>query len=432
MKKMDERYWKIVKYVVLAVALSCSTIFGLTILFRLFLNIPTTMSSITGALSWTINIFGPFVIGLVFAYLFDPVVEFFQLKYENFEDKHLSERKQKKIEKNKKKGVEPSVHKKRMAGTLMLYLIIFAIFGMFILFAINSISISNESDVPLSTYLVGTISSTATYISNMNETIQRKLIEIGVSDYFLAVVETVFSWIRGLTTSIIGLVVNLAQGIFLGFIGLVMGFYLLVDKESMKHGTIRVMRVFIPQKANEKILGFLGETHNVFSGYIRGQLMDATIYGTLVGISLSILGMPYAFVIGFMSGFCNLIPYVGAFVAFTLSITIGLFSGTPILALYAAITIFVLQQIDSVYIYPKCVASNIDISPLMVILALSVGGSLFGVVGMLFAVPVTSLFKLMLGKFVDSQEKSGKIKNMFAKKLNKKHYALFQSIVFFM
>ncbi len=144
--------------------------------------------------------------------------------------------------------------------------------------------------------------------------------------------------------------------------------------------------------------------------------MDAAIYGLLVSITLSILGMPYAFFIGFVSGFCNLIPYVGAFVAFTLSITIGLFSGNPMLAVYAAVAIFVLQQIDSIYIYPKCVSSNIDISPLLVILALTVGGSLFGVVGMLFAVPVTSLIKLLLGQFIDAQEKNGKIKKMLSKK----------------
>ncbi len=416
MKKLDEKYWKIVKYVVLGVALSASTLVVLALVFQMLLNIPSTLSSITGALSLTITILGPFVIGLVFAYLFDPVVEFLQIKYENFEDKYFAERKQKKLEKMVKNGEKPSPYKKRMAGTGLLYLIIIAIFGILVTIAVNSLSMSNESDIPLSTYVISTISSTATYISNMNDQIQRKLIEIGVNGYFLTAVNTVFGWLRGLTTSIIGFIINVAQGILLGFIGLVMGFYLLVDKNAMKSKTLHIMSVFIPDRANEKIIGFFAETHNVFSGYIRGQLMDATIYGTLVSITLSIIGMPYALFIGFLSGFCNLIPYVGAFVAFTLSITIGLFSGTPILALYAAIIIFVLQQIDSVYIYPKCVSSNIDISPLLVILALTVGGSLFGVVGMLFAVPLTSLCKLMLGKFIASQEKSGNIKNAFTKK----------------
>ncbi len=412
MKKLDERYWKIVRYTVLGVALSAVALIAVALFSIMILNISTTLSSISGAVGVIIKILAPFVFGLVFAYLFDPVVEFLQLKYENFEEKHFPDKKEKKLAKMAKKGIEPSPYKKRMAGTSLLYLIMIAIIAVLIFIILGSFNIFNESEVPLTTYLISTISSTATYISNMNEQIQRKLIEIGVSDYFLTAVNTVFSWLGGLTLSIVSFVVSIAQGLFVGFIGLVMGFYLLVDKDVMKQKTIHVMNVFIPDRANERILGFFSEVNNTFSGYIRGQLMDATIYGTMVTIALSILGMPYAPFIGFLSGFCNLIPYVGAFVAFTLSITIGLFSGTPILALYAAIAIFALQQFDSVYVYPKCVASNIDISPLLVILALSVGGSLFGVIGMLFAVPVTSLCKVMLGKFIESQEKNQKIKTL--------------------
>ncbi len=415
MKKFDEKYWKIVKYVVLCVALSFATLIALEFLFDLIFDIPNTLSSVTGALGLTLNILGPFVVGLVFAYLFDPVVEFLQNKYEGFEDKHFKERKEKKLKKLQEKG-EISQYKKRMAGTAILYLILIAIFAIIVIVVLNTIGGKANDNVPLSTYLINTVASTATYITNMNDTIQQKLMDLGVSEYLLSVVETIFNWMKGLTASIVTLLIDVAQGVFTGFLGLVMGFYLLVDKDAMKKKTIHIMNVFIPDRANEKIVGFFTQLHNVFSGYIRGQLMDAAIYGTLVGIVLAIIGMPYAFFIGFVSGFCNLIPYVGAFVAFKLSITIGLFSGNPMMAVYSAAAIFILQQIDSIYIYPKCVSSNIDISPLLVILALTVGGSLFGVVGMLFAVPITSLVKLLLGQFIDAQEKSGKIKGLLTKK----------------
>ncbi len=415
MKKLDEKYWKIVRYVVLGVTLSVAAVIGLILFFKLVLDIPNTMSSVTDALSFTIAILGPFVVGLVFAYLFDPVVEFFQEKYETFEDKNFKERKEKRLKKLEEKG-DVSPYKKRVAGTSILYLILIAIIGVLLTLIINTIGAKSNDSVPISTYLINTIASTADYVSNMNEAIREKLVDLGVSDYLLSFVDTIFNWIKGLTTSIVAFIISFAQGIFIGFLGLVMGFYLLVDKDAMKKKTLHIMNVFIPDRTNEKILGFFTQLHNVFSGYIRGQLMDAAIYGLLVSITLSILGMPYAFFIGFVSGFCNLIPYVGAFVAFTLSITIGLFSGNPMLAVYAAVAIFALQQLDSIYIYPKCVSSNIDISPLLVILALTVGGSLFGVVGMLFAVPVTSLIKLLLGQFIDKQEKSGKIKNMLTKK----------------
>ncbi len=416
MKKLDEKYWKIVKYVVLGVSLSFTAVIGLIFVFKMVFDIPNTLSSISGAFGLTLKILGPFVVGLVFAYLFDPVVEFLQGKYEAFEDKNFKERKEKRLKKLEEKG-DVSPYKKRMAGTTMLYLILIAILTILVMVVLNTIGGSKPNDnIPLSTQLINTVASTATYVSNMNESIREKLIQMGVSDYFLTIVDTVFDWMKGFTASIVTFIIDVAQGVFTGFLGLVMGFYLLVDKDAMKKKTIHIMNVFIPDEVNKKIVGFFTQLHNVFSGYIRGQLMDAAIYGTLVSIVLALLGMPYAFFIGLVSGFCNLIPYVGAFVAFTLSITIGLFSGNPMLAVYSAGAIFALQQIDSIYIYPKCVSSNIDISPLLVILALTVGGSLFGVVGMLFAVPITSLVKLLLGQFIDAQENSGKIKNLLSKK----------------
>ncbi len=407
MKKLDEKYWKIIKYVALGAAFTYFVLLCVHLIFGWVLDLPSTMSSLTGALSFTFNLLAPFIIGLVFAYLFDPVVDFFQKKVDARKEKKYAE---------KGKTIKQEEYKKRIAGTAILYLIIFALLGLIITLILRKINFNNSSDEPFSTYIVDTIVATANYVSQMNQDIQRKLLDLGVGGYVVSIINTIFEWIKGFTTSLVGLTISIAQGVFVGFLGLVMGFYLLVDKDALKRKTIYAMSVFIPDRANAKILGFFTQLHNVFSGYIRGQLMDASIYGTLVAIALSILGMPYALLIGIVSGFCNLIPYVGAIVAFTMSITIGLFSGNPMLAVYASIAIFALQQIDSMYIYPKCVANNIDINPLLVILALSVGGSLFGVVGMLFAVPVTSLIKTLLGQLLEAQAESKTIKNLLSKK----------------
>ncbi len=417
MKKLDEKYWKIIKYVALGAGVTYGVLLCVHLIFGWVRHLPTTMSSVSGALSFTASLLAPFLIGLVFAYLFDPVVDFFQEKVDTWREKKIAEKGEAPKSKHKKiKAPEENVYKKRVAGTALLYLVIFSILGILITLLLNKLNFTNNSDEPFSAYIIDTIVATANYVTEMNEDIQRRLLELGVGSYVLTIVNTIFDWIKGFTTSLVTLTIGIAQGVFVGFLGLVMGFYLLVDKDAFKKKTIYAMNVFIPEKANANILGFFSQLHGVFSGYIRGQLMDAAIYGTLVGITLSIIGMPYAFVIGVVSGFCNLIPYVGAIVAFTMSITIGLFSGNPMLAVYASIAIFALQQIDSMYIYPKCVANNIDINPLLVILALSVGGSLFGLVGMLFAVPVTSLIKTLLGQLLEAQAQSGSFKKMFTKK----------------
>lgn len=410
MKNFDEKYYKIVKYVVLGFALCYTSFMILSFIFEVVLDIPHSVYTIKVGLGKLFTILAPFIVGLVFAYLFDPVVDFLQTKYDNFSEKRD---KPKKVDKKENEKVK---EKNRFAGTLLLYLIMFLVIGILILTVIKSINFSNDSDMPLSVYLINAISSAALALTNMNDTIQQKLVEFGVSSYLSSAVEAVFNFVKGLSGSVVNIIAGLTSGIFTGFLGLVMGFYILKDKAVFKRNSLLFLEAFIPDKANKKFLSFLSTLHMVFSGYIRGQLMDACIYGTLVAVTLSIIGMPYAVFIGMVSGFCNLIPYVGAIVAFGLSITIGLFSGNPMLALYSAVDIFVLQQIDSIYINPKCVSSKIDISPFLVIFSLAVGGSLFGIVGMLFAVPVTSALNLFISNFVKRQLESKKIKTMLTKK----------------
>ena len=124
----------------------------------------------------------------------------------------------------------------------------------------------------------------------------------------------------------------------------------------------------------------------------------------LISVSFSIVGIDYAVIIGLISGFSNLIPYIGAVVAFILSVSVGLLSGEPIMALYAAIIVLVLQQIDSVFIVPKVVGKSVDLHPVLVLLALSVFGTLFGIVGMIFAVPITAIIKLFLVRLYYKKE----------------------------
>lgn len=426
MKKLDKNYTEKIKYIVLAASLIYISIYLIHGAFGIMGNMSNTASSIGAFFHKMFVILAPAVWGLVFAYLFDPIVQFFQIKYEAFEEKYLKEYKEKKetkrIEKLKSKGKEqvkeePSPYKTRTAGTMILYLIIIGIIGILVSLIINSINF-NTSNQSFGSYIMGVITETTNEFNNMSETIKTKLSEFGVNEYFAAIVDSILNWVKSLLLSLVGAVGSIASGLFTSFLGFVMGFYMLRDKDFFKKKTLYLMDTFIPERAEKNILSCFSTIHQVMSGYIRGQLMDACIYGTLVAIGLSILGVQFAPIIGLISGFCNLIPYVGAFVAFTLSISVALLSGDPMLAVYAAVLIFALQQLDSIIINPKCVSSKIDISAFLVIFALAVGGSLWGVFGMLFAVPIAGILKIFLGNFVDKQAKSHRIKN----KLTKKEY----------
>ena len=113
----------------------------------------------------------------------------------------------------------------------------------------------------------------------------------------------------------------------------------------------------------------------------------------MVSIAMYFLGIRYFIIIGIISGIANLIPYVGSIAAFILSVAAAAAQGTPVKALYAAILIIILQQIDAMVIVPKLIGSRVKLHPVLVIISLSVFGSMFGIPGMVIAVPVTAFIK---------------------------------------
>ena len=151
----------------------------------------------------------------------------------------------------------------------------------------------------------------------------------------------------------------------------------------------------------EKLRRFFIDADRVFAGYLRGQIIDGTIMAVLVSVSLSVLQVRYAVVIGVLTGFGNLIPYVGPFIAYGLTALVCLVYGDFTKLLPALIALFVIQTVDGNVINPRLLSQNIDVHPLLVIIALIIGGSLGGFLGIFLAAPVASLIKLELDKFME-------------------------------
>jgi predicted PurR-regulated permease PerM len=187
------------------------------------------------------------------------------------------------------------------------------------------------------------------------------------------------------------------------FLSFVCAYYFLVEKENITVKLKKVGKVFIPKKIYENIMLLLKDINSVFAGYIRGQILDAVIMAALISGSLGALGIKYSLLIGIVSGFSNIIPYFGAIIGFLLGVSAALIGGKPIKMLYVGITIIVLQQIDSVIISPKIVGNKVSLSPVAVILALTVAGRLFGITGMIFAVPTTALIKLTIKRIYNKK-----------------------------
>ena len=134
---------------------------------------------------------------------------------------------------------------------------------------------------------------------------------------------------------------------------------------------------------------------------ITSQLVDAVIVGLITSIAMSIMRIKYAVLLGFIIGLFNIIPYFGAIVAVVISIIITIFTGGFVQAIWLAIVVVILQQIDANIINPRILGNSLNLSPILVIFAVTVGGAYFGVLGMFLGVPVIALIKIIIEDFIE-------------------------------
>ena len=189
------------------------------------------------------------------------------------------------------------------------------------------------------------------------------------------------------TMSAIGSIVS---GVATFVIAFVFACYVLLQKEKLRVQVTKVMYAFLPEERVEWSLEVCSLTARSFSSFLTGQCVEALILGSMFFIVMSIINMPYALLVGVLISFTALIPIFGAF--------IGCFVGAflilmvdPLQALIFVIMFLVLQQIEGNLIYPKVVGSSVGLPSIWVLAAVTIGGNLMGIVGMLIFIPIVSV-----------------------------------------
>lgn len=200
-------------------------------------------------------------------------------------------------------------------------------------------------------------------------------------------------------------VVNFASGIISIFVSLVVSVYVLIERRQIVHFMEKLLYAIFRPETCERIGNYFNKTNEVFFRFLASQFLDAIVVGILTSIAMSLLGVKYAILLGFFIGLSNLIPYFGAIVGVGISILITLFTGGLSKAIWMAIVVIVLQQIDANIINPKIVGSSLKISPLLVIFAVTIGGAYFGMLGMFLAVPIFAVIKIVIRDFVDDKDR---------------------------
>lgn len=202
-------------------------------------------------------------------------------------------------------------------------------------------------------------------------------------------------------TGYIKSVIGVASGIFDVFVSVVVSVYILLQRGSIIRFFKKLTMAIFDEKICEKIGTYVDSTNRIFFKFISGQLIDGIIVGILVTIGMRIIGVKYAILLGFMIGLFNIIPYFGAIVAVAISILITIITGGVSQTLIMAIVVIILQQIDSNIINPKIIGNSLEISPLLVIFAVTVGGAYWGVLGMFLAVPVVAVLKIIIDDWIE-------------------------------
>ncbi len=191
------------------------------------------------------------------------------------------------------------------------------------------------------------------------------------------------TWSRTLASGVVfagGQVFTVVLNLFLS---LALAFFVLRDLPVLKSEMLLLGGV----RRRADLLEVFERVTLVVEGWIRGQTLIAVIVGTLTGLGLAILGVPYALVIGIIAGVSNLIPYLGPIVGGLIAAISAAFV-SPTLVLYTIIYIVVLQQLESIFLQPRVMSDQVNMHPVLVVLSLLVGASVGGLFGMLLAVPV--------------------------------------------
>lgn len=184
--------------------------------------------------------------------------------------------------------------------------------------------------------------------------------------------------------------------VFNSFVSFVVSIYLLSERSDIKSFFKNLFKATCSQKTYNKIARYYNKTNIIFYQFISGQLIDAFVIGLITSVAMTIMDIKYSVLLGFMIGLFNIIPYFGAIVAVIIAVIITMFTGGISKALWMAVVVIVLQQVDANVVNPRILGNSLKISPILVIFSVTFFGAYFGVLGMFLAVPIIALIKVIV------------------------------------
>lgn len=236
------------------------------------------------------------------------------------------------------------------------------------------------------------------------EDVLKTLSDIDLSEYLSMAVDYLVNGFSNMAGTVFSAVASVFSGILNTLISFIFAVYILVAKDTLCNQFRRLANCFIPQKYRSYALHVLSVFNRSFHSFIVGQCLEAAILGILCTIGMLIFQFPYATMIGALIGFTALVPIAGALIGAGIG-TVMIFTISPVKAVLFVIFIVVLQQLEENLIYPKVVGKSVGLPSLWVLAAVTVGGGLMGIAGMLIGVPVAAGLYQLIRESLNKREK---------------------------
>lgn len=346
------------------------SIFILYLCTQYWKDVAGFVSSLVGAAS-------PLIIGCVIAYLVNILMSMYE--------KHYFPNSEKRIVKKSKRPVC------MIAAYLTLIAIVILVFGLVVPQLVSCIQLL-LSELPAA---MKTLVNAMDKIEMIPKDIISFLQDINWQSKISQLINMVTSGIGNAMGIMVNMISSVFSGIVTAFLSIIFSFYLLSGKETLAGQVNHLMEHYLKKEWNEKIHYVLDILNDCFRRYIVGQCTEAVILGLLCMLGMWILRLPYASMLGALVAFTALIPVAGAYIGAGVG-AFMILTVSPVKALIFLVFIVVLQQLEGNLIYPKVVGSSLGLPGIWVLAAVTVGGGIMGVVGMLLGVPiVAAIYRLI-------------------------------------
>lgn len=366
---------------------------GLVLFTAFVVVILVNYKSVFQVLKVGFNIIFPFILGAVLAFIINAPMQFFE--------RHLFKNEKMKNKKAAQKIARP-------ASLLISLLAIIAVL-MIVIFVV----------VPELGKTLGSLGKT---ISDFLPVLQDQINHLFKNENFITqwvdnldlqkIINTAVDFLKNGVGNVLNstytIVASVVHGLTTFFISFVFACYIVLQKEKLEIQIRKVFYAFVKEKTVKKILNVCNLAYHTFLNFLTGQCVEAVILGMMFFVAMSIFRFPYALLVGVLIAFTALIPIFGAFIGCAVGAFL-LLMVDPIRAVAFLIMFLILQQIEGNFIYPHVVGNSVGLPSIWVLVAVSVGGSLMGVAGMLFFIPATSVVYKLFRDYVYKRLKEKQI-----------------------